>query len=171
MSEAGGPSLVLRRTIQGRQDGLGQQRSHFLSISADVTMDPLTGKSQSVPSVALPYQLLITVSATGELTISELSTSPGQLGNLLHHAIEASVSSKSPSAPEMEQGHWSPAEEMRQSEKEQAQVLSSRTPRWDTDEYMRFCDHMGELMLGDKQLTMWGAAYLTHIWMNLDAQK
>lgn len=95
-SEAGGPSLELRRTITAPPDSLGRQRSHFLKVSADITQDPLTGSSRSVPSVALPYQLLITVSATGELTISELSTSQQKHGSelLMNHYPEDSSESQ-----------------------------------------------------------------------------
>lgn len=97
--EAGGPSLCgmeLRRTITAPKDSLGRQRSHFLKVSADIIQDPLTGLSRSVPSVALPYQLLITVSATGELTINELSTSQQKhgFGLPMNHYPEDSLESQ-----------------------------------------------------------------------------
>lgn len=95
-NQAGGPSLELRRTIVGQPDSLGRQRSHFLTISADVTQDLLVGGYRSVPSVVLPYQLLITVSVTGELAISELSTSPTQPGNSSPTNLDRSDLSESP---------------------------------------------------------------------------
>lgn len=75
------PLMELHRIIEGQQDGSDKQQLHSLDLSVDVTRVRLMDLSPSAQIIALPYQLLITVSVIGELGISELWTSRGKPGS------------------------------------------------------------------------------------------
>jgi hypothetical protein len=97
------PLMELHRIIEGQRDGLGKRQLHSLDLSVDVTRVRLMDLSPSAQIIALPYQLSITVSVTGELGISELWTSRGKPGNSspMRHDLEASseLLSTHPAAP------------------------------------------------------------------------
>lgn len=145
--------------------------SHYLRrLVEGITALPMD-MLKSVEADASSYRLSITVSATGDLQTKESSTSRTQHGYLLpmNHSVEDS--SKLPSEATMGmRSSISKPRYQRRLEKT-PQVTPSQTQQWNTPEYSLFCDHMGELMLDDKQLTVWGAAYLTHIWMGLEGNK
>lgn len=76
-------SLELRRTIPGPQDSLGQHTWLSLEVSVVVTQVQYMERWKSAaPEDAPLFQSLITVTATGDLEIKELSTLAGKLGHL-----------------------------------------------------------------------------------------
>jgi hypothetical protein len=96
-------SEVSHRTILALPVGaVANQRQRYLSLLVDVTTEQLMDSSRSVQLTdALPLELLITVSAIGELSISELSTSPTQLGDSSPMSPSPQDSSKSWSSAKM----------------------------------------------------------------------
>lgn len=162
MKSASSKSVESVLTIPVPEGGVTEhQLLHYLRRLVDVTMAPSTDTWKSVQTDAPSLRLSITVSATGEPPTRELSTSTQQPGD--SSQIDQSDSSRSPSDL--------PSDEVQNLDALQHELKRSRTPGWNFEDYQIFCDHMGELMLGDKQLTMWGAAYLTHVWMNRHADE
>lgn len=96
-----GKSMAWQATIAVPQDLLDKRQQHYQVLSVDATLEKFSSGFKSVPTAALPYQLLITVSATGELEIRELSTSHQQLGLRLamHRYLEDWLKSLSSEVP------------------------------------------------------------------------
>ena len=171
-SDTPSKSLELRRTIAGQRDSLGRQQSHSLELSADVTTVTFTGTSKSAPNDVLPYQLLITVTATGELVINELSTFRGRLGLLSQINQEVEDSSESQSDLFM---RWMTAHEILHDQQSspsehrpQERHLRSLTPRpsqWSWKEFEKFSEFMEKALKKDPSLTAFGAAYATYLHM------
>lgn len=99
-----GKSMEWRAIIAAPEGSQAKRLSHCLELSADVTLAERILQSQYAPIAALPYQLLITVTATGELQISELLTSAQMLGQPLqiNHYLRDSSKSQSSEEPSEE---------------------------------------------------------------------